>query len=764
VARLWQCGFELGTLTAGVEVSTTSGTVSVVSSGQRTGSYCLRTNPSAATAFARYHVHASDQSTTCFFRAYLKITTLPGANMSAIRITDSGNFQCAQVRLTSSGTLVLLDAGSGTVGSASSALSTGTWYLVEVGVDASTNPGTVTLRLDGVQVASGANSAQSPWARVVVGPVASATCDLLWDDLAVNDSTGSAQTSWPGEGKIVHLLPNGAGDANGWSNTANGAGSTSNYQLVDEVPPNDTTDLVQTGTLNAEDMYALTNSGIGAADTVNAVMVGIRLRNNTADPSAAVRAQIKKTTGGTIAQGSAISLNSTSFATNAPAEPRNYTLVRYTDPDGAAWTQATLDTAQAGIKLTTAGTQRVQVSTLWVSVDYTPNPAVDATATPSAVAGTAAVPSAAVSTGAGPAPAAVAGIAAAPSATVSTGSTTSLASVAGTAAVPALSLSTGSAATPAPVAGVAAVETTTVAIGASPAPATVNASAALPSPDLSTGSAATPANVAAKGSIPGPAVTAVTSVSPAAVAGAAGVPAPAMSAGSTATATAVAGSVSISGPLVVTSPSPDTVAAAAAVPAPVVSTSVTVSASPVAAVAAAPAPSVSTSGEASAAPDAVAVPAAVPIPAISAGATTSPAAVASAAAVGAPSPATGSTSEPSPVAAAASAPAPTLSTSVTATPAAVTSTATIPGPQVSAGTGATATPPTVAGAVTVPTVSVLASSAIQAATVALSAVVPLPAVSAEGAAIDVTVAAGPLSRRWATRAMARSWSAGTPHT
>lgn len=372
MARLWQSGFELNSTTTDVEFSNIT-TATIQTTTVRTGTYALRTNPAAATAFARYHVATSNLSTVAYQRVYVRIAALPGANATVMRFVDVANNACAQVRLTAAGTLVLMDAGSTPVGSASAALSLNTWYRLELGLDASTSPGSVEARLDGVSFASGANNIQSPWARVLVGPVVAATMDAVWDDWAVNDSSGSAQTSWPGAGQILHLVPTAAGDANAWNNTANAAGSTANFGLVDEVPPNDATDMVQTGTLNAEDSYNLANSGIGAGDTVNVVMVGLRFSNNTADAAAAVRAQIKKTSGGTIAQGSAIVPNTTTWSSNAPAQPRNYTLITYADPDGAAWTQGTLDSAQAGVKLTAAGTQRVRVTAVWVSVDYTPS-------------------------------------------------------------------------------------------------------------------------------------------------------------------------------------------------------------------------------------------------------------------------------------------------------------------------------------------------------------------------------------------------------
>lgn len=373
MARLWQCGFELGSLSTGVEITTTSGTQAISTTTVRTGARALRVNTTTTTGMVRYHPFASDQAAVGIQRFYLNAASLPSATTYICRFLDGSNNSAGSIRLTSSGRLQLMTANNNQIGSDSAILSTGTWYMIELKTDA-TGSGTLEGRLDGSSFASGANNNQGTWSRITIGVITTnATADLFFDDWALNDGSGSTQNGWPGPGGILHLSPTGAGDSNGWSNTSNAAGSGNNYQLVDETPPNDTTDYVQTGAANTTDMYALTDSGIGASDTVNVVAVGLRLRNNTADPTTAVRAQVVKTSAGTVAQGSAIVPNSTAFATQAPVEPRNYSLVTYADPDGAAWTQATLDTAQAGVKLTTAGTNRIQVTALWLSVDYAPD-------------------------------------------------------------------------------------------------------------------------------------------------------------------------------------------------------------------------------------------------------------------------------------------------------------------------------------------------------------------------------------------------------
>lgn len=373
MARLWMSGFELNdATTADMELSTGSGAVSVVTSPVHAGTYAGRSNAAGTAAFFRQVIFGSDQSTRMFVRVYLRIASAPLASVVAVRVANAANSVCTQLVLTTASTLVLNDAASVQVGSASAALSLNTWYMVELSVDASSSPGTVAARLNGATFASGANSAQAPWSKVLAGVVGNTTADLYWDSWAVNDTSGTLQTSWPDEGRIIHLRPSADGDNHAWLDTAASAGTASNLGLVDEVTPNDATDLVQSVTANAEDMYNLTDSGIGPSDTIACVMVAARFRNNTADATTAFRLQAKKASGGTISQSASIIPNSTTWVTNAVNQPKNYPLILHADPDGIPWTTRTLDSMQAGVKLTAAGVNRIQVSTVWVCVDYAP--------------------------------------------------------------------------------------------------------------------------------------------------------------------------------------------------------------------------------------------------------------------------------------------------------------------------------------------------------------------------------------------------------
>lgn len=373
MARLWHGGAELNSTTDGMEVDLNSGTVSISSSTVRTGTYSWRVNPTAGTGFFRKQIAGSDQNKGGYLRAYVRIATLPGATIQLLRFSSTANAHLGSIRLTSTGTLTLNNAANTQVGSASSALSTGTWYRIELKCDSTNATGTLDARIDGVSFASGNNSSRGSWARILWGAITpNSTCDIFFDDVAINDDQGSAQTSFPGDEKLLCLRPNASGDSNQWLVTGGTAGTTNNYTLVDEVTPNDATDYIQSTTLNDTDFYNVEASGINSYDTVNVVTVSGRMTNDIADATSAVKLRIEKTGSGTVTEGSAIIPNSTTWMTDGATATFLPTLVTYTDPDAAAWTSTTLDSMQIGAKLTADTANKILVSALWAYVGYTP--------------------------------------------------------------------------------------------------------------------------------------------------------------------------------------------------------------------------------------------------------------------------------------------------------------------------------------------------------------------------------------------------------
>jgi len=367
MSRLFSDGYELSSNTDNVEQSSNSGTVAIVTTPVRTGKYAGRANPVASTGFWRKTVFTSDRTIVGFTRVYLRIASYPSTPTHVIRYQNTANSTVGSVSLSTTGTLTLLKASGVAIGSASAVLSLDTWYRIEFKTDA-TGAGTLELSIDGSILATGANSLQGAWAKVTWGSISSCTTDLYFDDVAVNDTSGTAQNSYPGAGGIIHLWPTAAGDNTNWTRLGSGA---TNYSSLRQTPPDDSTTAVRSKTAGQIDDYNIDNSGLSVNDTINMAAVGVRYSGFTASTWSGFKVRVKAAAGGTVTESTEITPISTAWTSLANADPRVYPLTLYTLPGSAsAWTNTDIDNAQIGLNLTTAATNDALVTSLWLQVDF----------------------------------------------------------------------------------------------------------------------------------------------------------------------------------------------------------------------------------------------------------------------------------------------------------------------------------------------------------------------------------------------------------
>lgn len=384
MARLWQAGLELGSIffdfdtkvngSAGPSLSTTT---------VRTGNGSLRMNGFAATNVGMGKDFLLAAGTGPYYaRFYINIATQPTATsiISHFSGFSNGGNPAIGIALTSAGALRLLN-NTTQVGSDSSVLTLGQWYRVEYLMDKSGAGGThvATALVDGTQFASATNlTITNNVKSFMVGAdlitaTGGTTGDWFFDDMAVNDSTGSFQTSYPGAESLVYLRPNADGDNHAWTTGTNGVGSATNYTLVNETTPDSATSFVKSKFIGDLDDYNIDNTppAIGSSDTITTVSVGVQMSgtNNINIPTYKLR--IKKAAAGTVAESAGISPLDTSWVTNLGG---GYLHTLYQDPDGGAWTKSTLDTAQIGMHLTASPAgEWAQVSAMWLVVGFTPS-------------------------------------------------------------------------------------------------------------------------------------------------------------------------------------------------------------------------------------------------------------------------------------------------------------------------------------------------------------------------------------------------------
>ncbi len=389
MARLWQSGFELNSTASNMEFSSANGVIqaTTVRSGGFAGQITSLSSGSAK-GFA-YQFATPAANGPYFFRIYINIATLPSAANRIISLNNTSGLTGTSeisIKLTNAGVLQLFN-GVTQIGSNSAVLSTNTWYCIEIKFD---NTGGAAAGIAEARIDQGTAFATASNLTIAAGILelsiggnllfeAQTTGNWFFDDLAINDSTGTKQTGYPGSGKIIHLKPAANGDTVQWATGNGGTGTapTGNYTRVQDVPPDDATTYNQNHTLNNLDHFTLdaTPAAISSGDTINVVQVNVRSGNsdgvNTGDD---IQAQLESQASGTLVSGSTIAgTSSTTFRTNGLTTVQNPTLTSYTDPQGGgAWTKALLDTAQAGYKTTATHIVATRVSTVWVSVDSTP--------------------------------------------------------------------------------------------------------------------------------------------------------------------------------------------------------------------------------------------------------------------------------------------------------------------------------------------------------------------------------------------------------
>lgn len=225
----------------GVSNATATRDTSIKRSGR--ASLKIITTSAAGLGYNAWH---SVSSFDFFCRAYFRVSR-PSAECCIMRIRASGN-NISEVRLNTDGTIELWVAVSGVglqlQGSASVvALDDNTsWYRVELYTlqSASAGQDLAELRLDGVTVATwqgtltetiGPNEFHTGW---VTTPGATSKT-IYVDDVALNYDSGSDQSSWPGPGNVVMLLPESDSQVGSW--TAGAGGTSSLFDAVNNTPP-----------------------------------------------------------------------------------------------------------------------------------------------------------------------------------------------------------------------------------------------------------------------------------------------------------------------------------------------------------------------------------------------------------------------------------------------------------------------------------------------------------------------------------------------
>jgi len=352
----WETG---GTL----EGTTPSGTTLVTNVTVHSGTYALECNPVGAAV--GYHLVSGGFDTgglpanlsvaTLYTSFYFRFATIPASNDEEMFVSaSSGAVDKLVVRINSAGKLVAYDSAASSLGTGTTVLSSGTWYLIDVkcGTGASA---AWEVRINGVSELSGstANLGVANNASVIFGKHTNKngnTVDYFFDDAAWDDA------AYPGAQQTTVLVPNANGNYQAWSI---GAGSGSHYQVVDEIPLNSDTDYLVATALNQAETEAFTDTATaGITGTVNAVKIVTLNKRVGSNGTITVRAR----SGSTDSDNAATTTSTSQYA----GRMRFMT----TDPaTSSAWTLSGVDGLEGGL-VEKDGTNLTRMSAVYAMVNW----------------------------------------------------------------------------------------------------------------------------------------------------------------------------------------------------------------------------------------------------------------------------------------------------------------------------------------------------------------------------------------------------------
>lgn len=374
MARKFTCGFEENSIIGGDTMWTTNGgnDFTAETTAPHSGSYHGRSNSTSGIPDKRIILTLPSNLTsgTLYTRVYFYFVTPPPDTESFIEWRSSGSSSAVQICLATSGSdrVPRMRYMGSTNVDGTYVFSTNTWYRVEIKhvIDNSTGSfearfyvGDSTTAVETL-TASSVDSLPVNVADFVLGTNTSTACETYFDDVAINDATGSEFNSWVGPGKIAMLKPN--SDA---SVQFTGVGDTTNrYANVDDLPgdPDDTTTYNYADNTTSVDYFDLTD--LPAEVTSNATMICFDVYARVGSTGGTARTGITriKDEGGTATDGPSYSDAINGWRKMNTNEHYAYNL--------AGKTKTNVNAFQAGYKGNTGGSNRHRVTALWVNVEW----------------------------------------------------------------------------------------------------------------------------------------------------------------------------------------------------------------------------------------------------------------------------------------------------------------------------------------------------------------------------------------------------------
>lgn len=278
-----------------------------------------------------------------YYRAWYLTQYRTSSNNRLLR-WSSDSTELGSIRFDTVTNQILLYTGTGTlVATSTASVSASDWFMLEVHVMIANSGGIIEVKINGLSDPTGVFTGDTqPGTQTTINNLGfvgvTGGFTFYFDDIAINDTTGSTDNSWCGDGRVIALTPNANGDSSDL--VGNDGNSTDNYLLVDEAPSDGDTTYVESDVPNAKDLYNLTPCGL---TNVNIQRVWVEaVAEDTTSGDGVVKLLMK--TGSTEYESDDIALGS-AYAKQKSSE-------YLTNPNtSSAWTTSQLDSLQVGMKV-----------------------------------------------------------------------------------------------------------------------------------------------------------------------------------------------------------------------------------------------------------------------------------------------------------------------------------------------------------------------------------------------------------------------------
>lgn len=368
--------------TGGLLEVATAGTVSNQSSIVKNGSYSFRTNPTTTGTgsfqVARYLGDGSLSTTgdlgsaSMYVSFWFRADTLPSSNFETILHTyDTGNNNKYRVSIGSDGKLIMANRSLVNLGTTTTALSTGTWYHINIYTEGSTT-GNYEIKINGVSELTGTGDFRTSNFRIFrfgkASNIHGNSVDFYYDDTILDNSTYHSS-----DVKVIGLMPNANGTYSEWT----GGTNSSDWQEVDEIPNDNATTYVRITTDNKWVSFNMEDTSTkGISGTIHSVLTHRIMRSGT-----------------TVPEFQALTISGSTQATTTSRTISNafigfFQLFNTNPNTSSAWTTTGVDALQVGAICVLAGGSFCDMTQASVQVLFTPGSALSGTAYESAGGGT----------------------------------------------------------------------------------------------------------------------------------------------------------------------------------------------------------------------------------------------------------------------------------------------------------------------------------------------------------------------------------------